>query len=113
MKLFHLRPNPGRDLKENSEGNTRDPFRGYDIRTGFVIRAESEKQARKIAEENTGDEIYSSYDKWLDGDTSREELEEDEFIYYDGIWTNENLVECTEIDTGGEEEIVLSSYRRG
>jgi len=112
MKLFHLRPNPGRDLKENSEGNARDPFTGYDIRTGFVIRAESEEQVRKIAEENAGDEIYSSHDNWLDEDTSREDLEEDEFVYYDGIWTNENLVECIEIDDG-EEEIVLSSYRRG
>jgi hypothetical protein len=113
VKLFHLRPNPGRELKETSEGNVRDPFTGYDIRTGFVIRAESEEQARNIAAENTGDEVYSSYDKWLNEDTSREELKEDEFVYYDGIWTNENLVECTQLDAIGEEEIILSSYRRG
>ena len=113
MKLFRLRPNPSRDLKTNSEGNVRDPFSGYDIKTGFVIRAESEEKARKMAEKNAGDEVYATYGKWLDGDTVREELEEDEFVHYDGIWTNENLVECVELNGEVEEEIVLSSYKRG
>ncbi len=113
MKLFHLRPNPGRDLKTNSEGNVRDPFTGYDIKTGFVVRAESEEMARNIAEENAGDEIYATYGKWMDENTIREELEEDGFVHYDGIWTNGNLVKCTELGEDGEEEIVLSSYRRG
>ena len=114
MKLFRLRPNPSRDLKTNAEGNTRDPFSGYDIKTGFVIRAESEVQAREMAEENAGDEVYATYGKWLDDDTVREELEEDEFVHYDGVWTNENLVECVELNGEDEdEEIVLSSYKRG
>lgn len=113
MKLFRLRPNPSRDLKVNGEGNTRDPFSGYDIKIGFVIRAESEEEARKMAEENAGDEVYATYGKWLNGDTVRKELEEDEFVHYDGIWTNENLVECIELTEDEEEEIVLSSYKRG
>ncbi len=113
MKLFRLRPNPSRDLKVNDKGDVRDPFSGYDIKTGFVIRAESEEQARQIAEENAGDEIYATYGKWLNGETVREELEEDEFVHYEGVWTNDNLVECVELNGDGEEEVVLSNYKRG
>ncbi len=65
-----------------------------------------------MIEENAGDEIYATYGKWSNGDTVREELEEDEFVHYEGVWTNENLVECVELSGEGEEGIVLSSYKR-
>jgi len=113
MKLFRLHPNPSRDLKTNSEGNTRDPFTGYDVKTDFVIRAKSEEEAREIAEKNGSDELYSTFDKWLTKDTTRKELDEDEMVYYDGVWTNENLTECVELNEDGNEEVIFSNLKNG
>ena len=50
MKLFHLYP------KENIEGeNPWSPW--YDKAFGFVVRAETEEEARKLANEEGGDEV--------------------------------------------------------
>lgn len=38
----------------------------YDKSFGFVIRAETEEDARRIAQENGGDEIYENMPAWID-----------------------------------------------
>lgn len=57
MKLFQIRP------KDNLQ--TSDPWKPwYDKCFGFIIRAKTKPEARKIASENAGDEGKNA---WLDG----------------------------------------------
>lgn len=106
MKVFHLYPNPNRHLKRSPHsGDAVDPFSGYDVQCGAVVRAETEEDARTLVESNShGDEQF-----WM---KSPEEAEEDE-IFYDGIWTNENLVNCDKLTGDGGEEILMTDFRNG
>lgn len=62
MKLWILKPK--QSLEKND--NPWEPW--YDKNHGFVIRAESENDARKIAHNEAGDENNSKFSKepWLD-----------------------------------------------
>lgn len=58
MKTFILRPK-----KDLGEDNPWEPW--YDKNFGFVINADTEKEARKIAQENGADETYM-WNAWID-----------------------------------------------
>ena len=62
-------------------------FAYYDSYYGKVIRAKSEKSARKLANENTGDEGK--------------------------IWEDTNKVSCKIITVNGDEEIILIDFLAG
>jgi hypothetical protein len=66
MKLWLIKP------RDNlPEKNPWSPW--YDKTFGFVIRAESEEKARKIAHKNAGDEIneHKKLKPWLDPSLSQ------------------------------------------
>lgn len=108
MKVFRLYPNPNRDLKRSPhDGDLVDPFSGYDVQKGAVVRAETEEDARTLAESNSrGDEQF-----WMKDRLHGEEL--DEHVWYDGIWTNENLVKCEELTGDGEEDVLMTDFYHG
>jgi hypothetical protein len=63
MELYLLRPISGQE-----EEGAWDPW--YDKCFGFVIRAESEETARKLADTNAGDENLKDTHPWLDSKQS-------------------------------------------
>lgn len=88
MKLWLLRP-----IDENA-----GPWAPtYDLMFGFVIRAETEQQAREIAEENGGCEneegYYSSALKV--------------------VWCDSALVSCVELTAEGEPGVVIHDFNAG
>jgi hypothetical protein len=90
MKVFHLFP------KENIEGeNPWEPW--YDKAFGFIIRAENEQEARKIANENGGDEV---------GEVSHN-------VYRTGgdPWLDANFSQCIEITNHGEKGVIIKDLR--
>lgn len=64
MQLYLLKPR--KIISHNI--NPWSPW--YDKAFGFVIRAENEEQARKIADENAGDENYGGEHPWLNSKQS-------------------------------------------
>ena len=69
MKLWLIRP-------RDPTSGAWDPW--YDRAFGFVVRAETEEQARKFADAAAGDEKRSREDAWLSPDLSTcEELTAD------------------------------------
>jgi hypothetical protein len=90
MKVFHLFP------KESIEGeNPWEPW--YDKAFGFVIRAENEQEARKIANENGGDEV---------GEVSNN-------VYRTGgdPWLNPNFSECITLSCDGKKGVIIKDLR--
>lgn len=83
MQLYLLKPR--KIISHNI--NPWSPW--YDKAFGFVIRAESEEKARKIADENAGDENGSG------------EMHP---------WMNKKLSTCTELKNEGKQELVLRDY---
>lgn len=79
MKLFILRPVEGLDAADNPWS----PW--YDKCFGFIIRAETEAEARKIAHENGYDENMYSCSPWL----------------------NKKYSTCTELTNYGEAGIIM------
>lgn len=60
MKLWILRPAGGRANNDN-------PWEpGYDKAFGFVMRANTEKEAREMAHNESGDETGTTRTPWLD-----------------------------------------------
>ena len=89
MKIFHLFP------KENIEGeNPWSPW--YDKAFGFVVRAENEEEARKLANEKGGDET---------GEISHS-------IYRTGgdPWLDANFSECVELTEEGNKGVIICDY---
>ena len=74
MKLWLLRP------KKNI------PF--FDVVEGFVIRAETERNARKMASKACGDEGP-------------------------GLWKLKTLSTCVELTSNGPEEIIVRNFNSG
>jgi hypothetical protein len=58
MKLWILQP------LETGKGTPWDPW--YDKAFGFVVRAETEQQARELADGDAGDENRDKKHPWLD-----------------------------------------------
>lgn len=75
---------------------------GYDSFSSFLIEANSEEDARKIAQDNGGDEI--SY--WYPGYTKHETIP---------YWTSDEFSTCQELSSTDFKpgEIIMSSYHAG
>lgn len=84
MKLWLLRPIAGHGLWE--------PW--YDKAFGFVVRAETEKEARAIAQANGGDETR--------GDVGYERSVP--------VWTDPIHSTCVELTADGEEGLVIMDF---
>jgi hypothetical protein len=85
MKLWLLRPKD--DLPKGD--NPWEPW--YDKAFGFIIRAETEREARSMAQAEGGDEC--------DGIRRKRQ-----------IWTDEKYTTCTELQPDGEKMIVLRDF---
>jgi len=76
-------------------GEEKEMYWGYDCYDSFIIRAESEEEARSIAQNNGGDEIYNC-------------------VYNEiSIWTNENITSCEIVNDDGKSGIICSSFNAG
>jgi hypothetical protein len=99
MKLWELRPldkyrerdDPGR----MDNGNPWDPW--YDRAFGFIVRAETEHQARQLAHENAGDE-------------NMEEKLGVRVSHASTPWLNSKYSTCTELLQDGESGIILQDF---
>lgn len=80
MKLYLLKP------IENLEIDFWDPW--YDKAFGFVVRAETEFEARNIANDNCGDEDRT----FLEGNSP---------------WLSAEFSKCTELSADGKSEMIL------
>lgn len=78
MKLFELRPVNGLVADNNPW------WHGYDKCFCFIIRADSETEARKIADQNAGDENK----------------------YFKNPWQDKNYSTCIELTQGGKSGII-------
>ena len=87
MKLFILRPITELD------NDPWDPW--YDKAFGFVIRANDEEEARKIADSNAGDEN----ERYIT-------------IKNNHPWLDEKYSTCNELTTDGESELIITDFRR-
>ena len=83
MKLWLLRP-----IRERKKRNAWEPW--YDKAFGFVIRAETEQDARQLANDSGGDEVQNGHDPWLDRKQST----------------------CVELLAKGKEENIIMDYAR-
>jgi hypothetical protein len=93
MKLWLLRPIE--NLPEDN--NPWEPW--YDKVFGFVIRAETENEARKIAQENGGDELIKwTWDKTPQGQFSMRS------------WLDSNLSSCMELKADGEPGLIIKDF---
>jgi hypothetical protein len=90
MKLWILRPKSG--LDENN--SPWEPW--YDKAFGFVVRAKTEKQARQIANDHGGNE------------TGKISLR----VYRTGgdPWLNPDESTCIELNSDGDEEMILCDF---
>lgn len=92
MTLWILRP--VEDLPHGD--NPWDPW--YDKAFGFVVRAESERQARMIADEQACDE-------------NRGEFMESRIAATKNPWLDPKYSTCVPLDADGEAGVVLSDIR--
>jgi hypothetical protein len=82
MKLWLLRP-----AAEFEDGNNPwNPW--YDKSFGFVIRAETESEARELAHANAGGEVFEWSNSWKDAKYST----------------------CVELSSEGPAEVVMEDY---
>lgn len=77
-KLWLLRP-----IEDLPKGNPWDPW--FDRAFGFVVRAETEKDARFIAGKDSGDEMHSS-------------------------WHDASLSTCVELSAEGEPCVIIRDF---
>ena len=89
MKLWLLRP-----VRSEREDTAWDPW--YDKAFGFVVRAETEEQARQMANGNGGDECgpVKSYVYRTGGDP----------------WLDPKQSTCEELTADGEAEIIIRDF---
>ena len=94
MKLWILRPNPERKCSA-------DPWREYDTAGGFIVRAPSEKVARRYAKAHQGTEGQT----WLPGrlvETSP------------SPWEDQAMSTCEELTPdNGTEGVIMRDFRAG
>ena len=90
MKLWLLRPN--KNLAKDD--NPWEPW--YDKAFGFVVRAETEEEARKMANEKGGDEIGPAQ---ID-------------VYRTGgdPWLDPKYSSCAELTPEGKSEIIIKDF---
>lgn len=96
MNIYLLRPRM--DLPDNKEENPWKPW--YNKAFGFVIKAKNEEIARKIAQENSGDE------------TTKHKGEQN-FSYDNPVWTEEKYATCIPIEEyDGKLPVIMRDYAR-
>lgn len=88
MKLWILRPVDGLPANDNPW----EPW--YDKCFGFVVRTETEEDARKAADDDGGDENGHSWDS-----SSQKHP-----------WLNPKYSTCLELTTDGEAELVMRDF---
>lgn len=88
MKLWLLRP--VNDLPEGD--NPWEPW--YDKAFGFVVRAETEEDARKVADENSGDE-------------KRGEFLREKIANTTAPWIDAKYSTCIELTADGPQEMII------
>jgi hypothetical protein len=91
MKIFELRP--VENLKDGD--NPLDP--GYDKSFGFIVRAETEAEARKIASENAGDENRGEFLRIKIANTKTP-------------WLDEKYSTCIELTSEGEAGLIMGDF---
>jgi len=90
MKIWILRPILTSGVQDT-------PWEGvYDMNFGFIIRAETEEQARIAAQSNASDEAYSF--------SSREVI---------NCWMNPIQSTCIELSYDGPMEIIMRDFHAG
>jgi len=92
MKLWLLRPKSN-NLPEDEYHNPWFPW--YDKCFGFVVRAETELEARKIAQENAGDEKNNYRGSNVFGKKA---------------WLDKTLSSCEELRENGEKGMIIKDY---
>lgn len=91
MKIFELKP----IHKPND-----DPWEPwYDKAFGFIIRAETEEEARKYAHEEAGDE-------------NRGEFMNEEIAKTSEPWLDANYSTCVELSNNGKSGVILKDFCR-
>lgn len=104
MKLFELRP------KENLPKGDNPWEKHYDCCFGFIIRAETESEARNFAHENAGYE--RGYDYYYDPEDDDETADKVKpFCYY--AWLDERYSTCTELKSDGEAGMIIQDVAYG
>ncbi|GAG23345.1 unnamed protein product [marine sediment metagenome] len=93
MKIFELRP--VEDLKDND--NPWEPW--YDKSFGFIVRAETEAEARKHADENAGDENRAEFLNTKTANTKNP-------------WLDEKYSTCVELNGDGEAGMIMQDFAR-
>ena len=93
MKIFELRP--VENLKDGD--NPWEPW--YDKSFGFIVRAETEAEARKIANENAG---YENRGEFLSNKTSNTKTP----------WLDEKYSTCIELTGDGEAGVIMEDFAR-
>lgn len=86
MKLWILRPIEDHPAWE--------PW--YDKAFGFVVRAESESEARRVAQENGGEECYRGKDGYGTGKSE--------------CWTDPSAATCVELSADGHPGLVMTDF---
>ena len=93
MKIFELRP--VENLKNND--NPWEPW--YDKSFGFIVRAETEAEARKYADENAGDENRGEFLSTKTANTT-------------SPWIDEKYSTCVELSGNGEAGMIMQDFAR-
>lgn len=83
MKLWILRPRGKTELQSDNPWN---PW--YDKTFGFVVRAETERDARQLCQQAAEHELYGACQPWLD----------------------EAYSTCQELLADGDAEIIISDF---
>lgn len=91
MKLWLLRPADGLDKNDNPW----EPW--YDKAFGFVVRAETEEEARKLAHDDAGDENRGEFLGRKTADTN-------------SPWLEAKYSTCTELSGDGDAGVVMQDF---
>ncbi|MBI4029157.1 MAG: hypothetical protein HY376_02220 [Candidatus Blackburnbacteria bacterium] len=116
MKLWLLKPRE--DVLEKDEDNPWDPW--YDKTFGWVIRADTEEEARSIAQNQGGDEIEDRIEVYSDNQNSSIPPE-GYILSYEAMsckiyekkvnaWLDEKYSTCTELTLDGSRGVVLKDF---
>lgn len=92
MKLWLLKPRE--DL--SPKNNLWEPW--YDKAFGFVVRAESEDQARQLANKNAGDEKFEQLEGYGASPGSP------------NAWLDAKYSTCEELSADGKAEVIIRDY---
>jgi hypothetical protein len=108
MKLWLLRPSDWDKAQAEGEPPIA-PFDGYNIAQGFVVRADTEQDARKLAETQEGDERGR-----IPG--AAPGFEDEGFYKYgegSSPWLNPEVTSCVELPVDGKAAVILRDYAAG